>query len=228
MLAISSQIEAVDSGASNASLTIKKLESAIKSIETIASKKESIVSNSTEGAMLFLLAHFSHFFCTSRHGATSFDLWGSQVARDPIPSRSKSFSSTLVRPSSIEQMVSLVNMWVLGCIATGLSNSIGLLIFLEDVLYEPLRSGTHEWPVAFESMILYLRMVEAHAGSYALATVKHACGGMDSIKREATVIAEERYAFMRRAPTSARACDGDMSWDSSSTDSHSPRSIALD
>ena len=49
------------------------------------------------------------------------------------------------------------------------------------------------WPVAFECMILYLRMVEAHGSTYNIATVVHTCGGIDAIRQEAQAIAYDRY-----------------------------------
>ena len=190
ILALSLKISEIADGDGGAATKIKKLESAIKSVETLAKKGQATSSNS-EGAMLFLLARLSRFLCTTRKGAVSFDLCGDC---DPPDSTSAStYSASLVRPRSVEQFMSLLNMWALACIATGVSNPVGLLIFLEDVVYEPVRSHTCVWPVAFESMILYLRMVESST-SYALATVRDRSGGIDAIRDEATAIAREQYA----------------------------------
>ena len=66
--------------------------------------------------------------------------------------------------------------------------------FLEDIVYEPIRSGAISWPVAFECLIIYLRMVEDGSGKFKITSVLHEAGGMDSIRAQATVSAHENFA----------------------------------
>ena len=191
VLALSEQIEGIANNDGDAATKIKKLESAIKSVETLSHKGQVVATNS-EGAMLFLLARISRFICTTRKGAVSFDLCGDCSSTSSEGTTTATFSASLVRPHSLEQLMSLLNMWTLACISTGVSSPVGLLIFLEDVVCEPTRSQTCPWPIAFECMVLYLRMVEAST-SYALATVKEKSGGIDAIRGEAAAIAYDHY-----------------------------------
>ena len=62
-------------------------------------------------------------------------------------------------------MFSLLNMFIAVSHSTGLANVLALTAFLEDVVYEPLRAGVIVWPVAFECMIIYLRMLESQSGA---------------------------------------------------------------
>ena len=197
ILALTEQISEIADADGEASTKIKKLESAIKSVETLSNKGHA-VSPSSEGAMLYLLARISRFICTTRKGAVSFDLCGECSPSASDSTSSVSFSASMTRPHSLEQLTSLLNMWSLACIATGVSNAVGLHIFMEDVIFEPIRSHSCPWPVAFECMILYLRLVESGT-SYVIATVKEKSGGIDAIRDEATAIAREHYpaAFFR-------------------------------
>ena len=197
ILALTEKISEIADDADDVSNKIKKLESAIKSVETLSHKGHSVATNS-EGAMLYLLARISRFICTTRKGAVSFDLCGECSPSSSDSTSSVSFSASMTRPHSIEQLTSLLNLWSLACIATGVTNAVGLHIFMEDVIFEPIRSQSCAWPVAFECMILYLRLVESGT-SYVLATVKEKSGGMDSIREEATAIARDHYpaAFFR-------------------------------
>ena len=43
--------------------------------------------------------------------------------------------------------------------------------FLDLVVYEPVRTGSIAWEVAFECLIIYLRMVEEHPTMYSVGTV---------------------------------------------------------
>jgi hypothetical protein len=52
--------------------------------------------------------------------------------------------------------------------ASGVSNVLAMTRFLDEVIHEPLRMEVLVWPVAFECMILYLRMVEAHGSAMTL------------------------------------------------------------
>ena len=91
--------------------------------------------------------------------------------------------------------------------ASGVSNVLAMTRFLDEVIHEPLRMEVIQWPVAFECMILYLRMVEAHGSTYHIATVVYSCGGLDAIRQEATTIAHDRFgaAFFRTLGGKPRA-----------------------
>ena len=71
---------------------------------------------------------------------------------------------------------------------------------MEEVIFEPLRLGVLDWPVAFELMIVYLRMIENEPSRWNVANVVSASGGMDAKRAEALGIAKGLYpaAFFRR------------------------------
>jgi hypothetical protein len=66
--------------------------------------------------------------------------------------------------------------------------------FLDDVIFQPIVAGSLEWPVAFEMLIGYLRMIENEPSRYRLSNVVHASGGMDAKRAEATALAKGLYA----------------------------------
>ena len=90
-------------------------------------------------------------------------------------------------------MYTLIHKFQLVVVSTGLSNLLSLAPFLDDVIYEPIRTGTLAWPVAFELMILYLRKVENNPSEYRLGNVVGKCGAMDMMAKSASVMAEGLY-----------------------------------
>ena len=75
-------------------------------------------------------------------------------------------------------------------------------MFFEDVVYEPVRNGELHWAVAFECVIIYLRMLEAQVDinhGFTLSDIHHRSGGIDAIRKEATDNAHDVYpaAFFR-------------------------------
>ena len=56
------------------------------------------------------------------------------------------------------------------------------------------------WPVAFESVIIYIKMVEASPTMYTLGDVVHKAGGLDSIRAQALVLAKTHYPSFFRTP----------------------------
>jgi hypothetical protein len=116
-----------------------------------------------------------------------------------------------VRPKSLEQFSSLLNLFIMVSHASGVTNVLAMTRFLDEVIHEPLRMGVLPWPITFECMILYLRMVEAHGSTYHIATVVHTCGGIDAIRQEATSIAHDRFgsAFFRTLGGKPRAGGSD-------------------
>ena len=153
----------------------------------------------TDGTFLFILAKLSTVVCGN---AGTFDLCVecTDDAETPSTSGAKRFSASLRRPSTMEQMYSLVHQFQLVCVTAGLATVMTMGPFLEEVLYEPLRLGVLEWPVAFELMILYLRMIENEPSRWNIANVVSASGGMDAKRAEASGMAKGLYsaAFFRR------------------------------
>ena len=170
----------------------KKLESTIKALEVLQTNV--VDSSHTEGTLLYILFKVSSAFSSSVQSSTSFDLCsdcGSSEA--PLKGPNKSFSATLKRPCSSWHCVSVLNAFALCCHALGVATFLTIGPFLEDVFYEPVRSGVVPWPVAFECIILYLRMIEASPGEYTLGNVVHKAGGLDSIRAQAVPIAEANF-----------------------------------
>ena len=91
-------------------------------------------------------------------------------------------------------------MFVGACHATGLANVLAMVAFLDNVVYEPIRLGAVKWPVAFECLIIYLRMLEAQSGdTYTLSNIFTRSGGIDATRAEATLVATDLYpaVFLR-------------------------------
>ena len=132
-------------------------------------------------------------FCAKSQGSTSFEFCGEVEDDTNQKSSSKSYSSSLTRPKDAHGMYSLLNGFSLTCHALGLANVLAMGPFLETVVYEPIRSGALIWPVAFECLIIYLRMVEDGSGKFKITSVVHEAGGMDSIRAQASVSAQEHF-----------------------------------
>ena len=153
----------------------------------------------TEGAFLFVLAKLSTVVCGN---AGTFDLCVecTDDIEQPTSSGSKRFAASLKRPTSIEQMYSLVHQFQLVCVTAGFVTVMTMSPFLEEVIFEPLRLGVLEWPVAFELMIVYLRMIENEPSRWNIGNVVSASGGMDAKRAEAHNMAKGLYSstFFRR------------------------------
>ena len=121
----------------------------------------------------------------------------------------------MVRPESSDHMYALLNAFVLTCHALGLIDVLALGVLLEDVIHEPVRSGVLPWFVAFESLILYLRLLESEAsnGVYNASNVVHRSGGIDSVRAQARVVAEALYpaAFFRTHGGNPSGANGSQS-----------------
>ena len=77
-------------------------------------------------------------------------------------------------------------------------------------MYEPVRSKTLSWMVAFECLVLYLRLIEDGSGQYTVNDVVRKSGGVDSIRAQALVSAKEHFsaAFFRTLGGNPRASEG--------------------
>jgi len=151
-------------------------------------------SSSTEGAMLYILAKLSHAYCAVKKTTSVFDMCG-DCGDDDSKSVGKTFSAQLTRPQSEIAMCRLLNAFVVMCQATSLSASLALCPFLEEVVYEPIHNGTIVWCVAFECVVIYLRMIESQGagGTFNLSNIVFRAGGLDSIRAQALSIAQDLY-----------------------------------
>ena len=156
--------------------------------------------SASQGAYLFVLAKLSLHICGSAPGQKEHTLDMGSSSSDAGPTDMR-VTSRLVRPANAAQMYALLNSYVLVCQATGLANALTLCPFLDDVVYAPVRCNL-PWPVAFETLVLYLTKVENEPTAWTLSTVYAKAGGIDVIRNEATAIATGRYpsSELFRAP----------------------------
>ena len=154
--------------------------------------------------MLYVLMRLSHAVCSVKKESTSFDLCvecDDPSASSSAPGSGKTFSAQMSRPTSEAQMYRLLNAFVILCQATSLASSLALCPFFEEVVYDPVASGSVHWCVAFECVIVYLRMLEAQgpSGTYTISNIVYRAGGIDSIRSQAARIARDHYpaAFFR-------------------------------
>ena len=129
------------------------------------------ISNS-EGTLLFIIAKLSHAACTSKR--MTFE-YCAEVDLSLEPSTSTSGAAgtpkaTLVRPSEYAQCVVMLNHFLLVTVSLGICHLTHMSTFLDLVVYEPVRTGSIAWEVAFECLIIYLRMVEEHPTMYSVGT----------------------------------------------------------
>ena len=139
---------------------IKSLERAIGVIQKTETKTPT--TEVAEGVFLFVLAKLSSTVC----GETpiSFDLCveisdGAGSAGSSSGS-TKQYAASLKRPKTQAQMFCLLHQFVMVSVACGITTVMALCPFLDDVVYEPVRMGTLDWPVAFELMVCYFRLIE--------------------------------------------------------------------
>ena len=90
-------------------------------------------------------------------------------------------------------MYSLLNFFAMVGQALNTAPFLVLSPLLEDVIYGPIRAGTVPWPGAFESLILYLTMVESRPSDFSLANVYIKAGGIDTIRDEARTVAAQTF-----------------------------------
>lgn len=151
-------------------------------------------SDITEGAYLYVLATLSHTTCVEE---MPFDLCveiSDETTSAPgTPGGSRRFAASLKRPKNAAQMFALLHQFQLVAVTAGLTNLTSIGPFLEDAVYEPVRLGSLEWPVAFELMICYIRMVENEPLQWRLSNVISGSGGMDAKRAEALSIARGLY-----------------------------------
>ena len=171
----------------NATL-IKQLERGISMVQKATTKV--VAAEVTDGTFLYVLAKLSSVFSSTG----TFDLCVACDDEDAPKGGTQRFAASLKRPTSPEQMFALLHQFQMVCVTAGLTTIMAMGPFLDEVVYEPLRVGVLDWPVAFELMIVYLRMVENEPSRFSIATVVGVAGGMDAKRAEATNIAKGLYA----------------------------------
>ena len=198
VIELTSRIEDEEAKATPGDRVIKQLERYLTMVQKATVKVTS--AEISDGVYLFILAKLSSYTVGE---AGSFDLCveiTDDDASSTATSGSKKFSASLKRPQSAAQMYSLLHQFQMVSIATGVTNVMAIGPFLEDVVYEPIRLGVLEWPVAFELMICYLRMVENDPSRWRLSNVVASSGGMDAKRAEALMLARDLYptSFFRQ------------------------------
>ena len=147
-------ISSIDDDDTEASTKIRKLEAAIKSVESV-SHTRGVSTNTNEGCLLYILARLSKSICVNTKGSTSFDLCGdcdtegaaNGSSSGPL-STNKSYSASLTRPKDQNQVGSLFNYFIMVVSTLGLAHVVAITTFLEDVYYEPVRAGEN-WACCF-------------------------------------------------------------------------------
>ena len=113
---------------------------------------------------------------------------------DSSQSKAKQMTAALQRPKSLEQMMRLLNMWVLLCHVTSVATCMTLSAFVDEVAFQPIAENHYSWPVAFEIIIQYLVHVEASQGELAIGNVRSKMGGIDAVRAAAEAKAKEVYS----------------------------------
>ena len=172
---------------------VKQLERGLSIIQKATVRVAS--GDITDGVYLFILAKLSNITCAD---SGSFDLCVEISDDGARPSDhsggSRRFSASLKRPKNVNQMFALLHQFQMVAVTAGLTNLTSIGPFLEDAVYEPVRLGVLDWPVAFELMVCYIRMVENEPGQWRLSNVVAGSGGMDAKRAEAASIARGLYA----------------------------------
>lgn len=168
-------------------------------ISTLGALPETVTRGSTtEGAHLFVLAKLSTRYCIDK--VLSFDLCGEAEEDDEgssskdSSSGGKTYSAKLTRPRTRAQCYSLIHNWCYVVSSVGLAHPIEISRFVDEVFMEPLRNDEIEWPVAFELILVYLRLMESRPAEYRLMNVVSKSGGMDSCRSKATAQARSNFS----------------------------------
>lgn len=172
---------------------VKQLERAIFMIQKTNARVDP--KEAVDGVYLFILAKLSSVTCTER---MNFDLCV-EVSEEGDNTRagSKKIPADLKRPQSVEQMLTLIHQFQMVTIATGITSITAIGPFLDDVIYQNICSDV-PWFVAFELLVLYLRMVENEPNRYRVSNVYYS-GALDNQLKLARKEAEKYYpaAFFR-------------------------------
>ena len=197
---LTSRIEAINPDDTHAAIKLKKIEAMMQAVSNASAR---VSPDSTiNGRFTYVLARLSGVVCSKV--AQKFELMletctecdGPPSSSSPSSSSSSSgqskIAATLVRPTSFAQMACLLNHFCLVIIATGAASPLALLPFLDEVVWEPLRLNLITWPVAFETLLIYLVMLE-DSSTYHLSSIVVHSGGIDSKRDEASRMAQGLY-----------------------------------
>lgn len=198
MMEISDRLLDLDPTAANYHSVCKGLEAAM-AVLTCADGHGKFMSQEagTEGSLSFIIARLS--VLTNKDSNASFDMNVVDAERDAAKDTSSNcdtssrYSANLTRAKSLEQVCCLLNLFVLVACSAGVTSLPLIAPFLDEVFYEPIRTGEITWPVAFEMVLLYIRMVETQPSLYNLGTVIYKTGGIDAKRKVAASIAEGAY-----------------------------------
>jgi hypothetical protein len=155
----------------------------------VESRREDETNSS---AMLYLLAMLSERVCRDASKVKD-DICLPADDDDATQSKSKQMMASLQRPKSLEQMVRLLNMWILLCHATSVVPCLTLSAFVDEVAFHPMAEKQYDWPVAFEIIVQYLMHVEASAGELQIGNVRSKMGGIDAVRNAAEAKAKDVY-----------------------------------
>ena len=161
-------------------------------ISVLSTLKSRVHTNGTmEGTLLYILYRLSSVLCGK--DPASFDVCIEIPTAGDTAEGGKRLTASVTRPHSLEQFMSLLNQYVLVCHTTGIANICAMSPFLDEVVYEPLRLGTLSWPVAFELLLIYLRIVDTQKNGCTVADVYASTGGIDAKRSEARANARKAY-----------------------------------
>ena len=178
----SDRMDALDMSAPHYESQLKILQTQI----SLLSHLPSVVSSATGGVFRFILSKLSGFVCKKLSGSFSLDVCHDAESMGSSSGRSLTFQASLVRPSSMDQLCSLLSLFVLVCVNLGLVPLTAISVFLEEVVWCPLRTGKiSHFAIAFEVVMFYLELV-ANNSRFFIGSVHKVYGGMDSVLAAAT------------------------------------------
>jgi hypothetical protein len=168
-----------------------KLAKDLQKITVLVESRQENETNSS--ALLYLLAMLSERICRDPTKGREDICLPAMDDDDSSQSKAKQMTAALQRPKSLEQMMRLLNMWVLLCHVTSVATCMTLSAFVDEVAFLPIADKHYSWPVAFEIIIQYLVHVEASQGELAIGNVRSKMGGIDAVRAAAEAKAKELY-----------------------------------
>ena len=185
-----SRQDELDESDENYAVKSKVLTTQISVLTTL--KPRVHTNGNMEGTLLYILCRLSSVLCG--RDSAAFDVCIEiPVAGDVMVEGGKRLTASVTRPHTLEQFMSLLNQYRLVCHTTGVANICAMSPFLDDVVYEPLRLGTLSWPVTFELLLIYLRIVDTKTNGCTVADVYASTGGIDAKRDEAQISAHNVF-----------------------------------
>jgi hypothetical protein len=169
-----------------------KLAKDLQKITVLVESRQENETNSS--ALLYLLAMLSERICRDPTKVREDICLPAVDDDDSSQSKAKQMTAALQRPKTLEQMMRLLNMWVLLCHVTSVATCMTLSAFVDEVAFLPIADKHYSWPVAFEIIIQYLVHVEASQGELAIGNVRSRMGGIDAVRVAAEAKAKELYS----------------------------------